>query len=255
MDIETLTFVIDLLLTLVLLLVLSVIMVRKRLNRELPIFFFFLVFSYLSSVIALTLLRTSFPLYCWSTYIGSTLERIFFFVVIMEIFCRIIAPYNAIRRLARTSLILSSCVLLPLALAFGRAETQTSGASVLIRLIVETLRTLYVMQLGTVLVFLVFAKYLRIRWKSFEFGIILGFGIEALLSTPVHTLMGFYGRRLPSFVTTIAGPSYCFVVLTWIYYALQPEDSLTAMPPVQSQELEQWDHSLSRLLGWQTTSQ
>jgi hypothetical protein len=145
-------------------------------------------------------------------------------------------------------------MLLPVSIALVVSDPTGSAAPLIGRLLFEANRGLSIMQLGLALSVLLLMKYLHLRWKNFGFGILLGFGIYALIVTSEFILVGLNNGRLLVAVLTICGPSYCFAVLTWIYYALQPQSAPVATQSLQSKELEQWDQTLSRLLGWGTTS-
>lgn len=265
MSFYRISFAIEILLTCALSLVLLFIIFRKGLHRELPVFFTYLVLDCASQIPSFLLLRASYFWWWWFAWIDNIVCEIFFLAIVVEVFSKVFAPYNNLRRFSKTVMLGSMIIMVPLSAGFagsphlahfhdepGAANWTLSAANWL--MMVD--RGLTFIQLGLALTLLLLAKCLDLRWNNFGFGIVLGYGIGALISMAGEATAGLFSTwgSVPAVMDNIAGSSYCFTVLTWIYYALRPEVSYNPVPPLQSKELEQWDQTLSRMLGWATPS-
>jgi hypothetical protein len=249
----------------VLLLILSATMLRRGLYLKFPVFFIYVALDCLSQIPSLLLLRSSYPAWWWFAWMDNAGDFIFFLAVLGEVCTGIFEEYQSIRRFSKTVIICSVVILVPLSALFGGSSHManvwapwthdwTSPANWLMAFD----RCLVFLHLGLALALLLLIRYLHLGWNSFRFGIVLGYGLLVTLYLSDFVLAGkFFHDRLgyAMWVTNaISGSGSCFAILTWIYYALQPEASPAGVPPLQSKELEQWDRTLSRLLGWGTTS-
>jgi hypothetical protein len=235
--------------TIALLLVLAACIIFRRLRTYSPVFFAYAVYACSSAAVTYSLIHFGDPYWAWygawiAEIVGICLE----FAALIEVFNRLFAPYEGIRRFARLVLLWALVVLTITGslTALLYHEVQFSVPILTIFLVLE--RSLRAVELGMILVFFALSKYLHLRWKNLSFGIALGFGfydIMALVSTIVRA---YYGKLLAGNLNALTFASYWITVLIWIFYVLQPDVIRVSNITLPSPELERWDRALSQLL-------
>jgi hypothetical protein len=123
---QILTYEVQTLLGVALLLVLSGLMFRKRLHRELPLFFCYILLECAVGLLGFHLLRGDYLRWWWFSWIENTASIICFLGILAEIFFRIFSPYKGIRRIARAAMLFCSVALIPLGVAFGTSAHPTN---------------------------------------------------------------------------------------------------------------------------------
>lgn len=238
-----------------LLLTLAALMLKKRLNRDTPVFFFYVVFDACGMAFLFTVQHLGFA---YTTWYGSWVESmgciVLGFAVISEIFDKIFASYSGIRRLAKDVVWGSAIILLALAAISVTLFHQVNYTTPVVTALLMLQRSLRFVQLGLILSLFAVSKYLHLRWRNFMFGIALGFGLHALMVLTGNIVRAYYGQMLAGAVGVLWASEYCVAVVLWIGYALQPDLAVASVISLPSHELEKWDLALSRLLGHTTSS-
>ena len=232
-----------------LLLVVGVIMFRRHLHRQAPIFFAYVLFDTCGMAVVYGLLH--FGNHYWWWY-GSWAENgiciLLGFAVIVEVFNKLFAPYEGIRYFAKVVVFWSAAVLVATG-AFSAAFFHHVAFSVPILTVFLVLdRSLRIVQLGLILSLFAVSRYLHLRWKNLTFGIALGFGFYALTQLATWTVRIYYGQLVAGTVNVVQGAAYCATILIWAFYVLQPEVAHIPIVSLPSHELEKWDRALSHLL-------
>jgi hypothetical protein len=215
-------------------------MFRRRLNRDFPYFFNYVVLQILTFVV-------EFPLRGWTNYYYiywtfSALSVAVAFAVLLEIFKEAFRPYEALRDL---SLILFRwCALVVLLVAGMWAVTswhpESDGITSAILLVNRCVR---VMQCGLVLFLLLFSEYLGISRRNVVFGVSIGFGFYAAVNMLVTTALSHHSLLSKGVLNRINGAAYLATALIWLGYALLPSTvrSGARQPDHASQR---WDYAL-----------
>jgi hypothetical protein len=237
----------------VLFLALALLLWRKGLERQLPAF---LTFAILSSVGGLATFvadvspRVS-PVNFWRVEWASfIIESVLKFIVIGEVFSRLLAHYPSISRLGRTLVSGAGAVLVLLATLFAalsRGDTPEhliSGFHLLAQ-------TVFMVELGLVVVIFLFASYFGLSWDRISFGILFGFGISACEYLAAWAIVANadpsqHGRTL---LDLLDMATYHLCVLIWFYYLLVPQKVASkAAVTLPKHNLEVWNRELERLL-------
>jgi hypothetical protein len=232
-----------------LLLALAACMVFRRLRSYAPIFFAYVVFSFSSTAVLYGLLHFGNPYWFWyGTWFNAGASLLLEFIIVAEIFNRLFAPYEGIRRFAKIVLLwaLSVLTIIGALTALLYHEVQYSVPIFAIFWVLE--RSLRAMQLGLILVLFALSKYLHLRWKNLSFGITLGFGLYAVIDLAGNLARAYYGKLIGGSVYALEGASYWITVIIWIFYVLQPDVVRISNISLTSPELERWDRALSQLL-------
>ena len=111
-----------------------------------------------------------------------------------------------------------------------------------------TLRSLRIVQLGLLLLLFVLARSLGLSWRSYSFGIALGYGLYAavdLVLAAVRTQFGEGIWHLHSLLTTTAFTGMLFV---WLFYILQRQAVAQPVRVIPYNDIAKWNEKLEELL-------
>jgi hypothetical protein len=229
---------------------LAVLMVRRGLHRQFPVFFAYTVFEAVEFAGLFMIgqrvgfVGLYFPAYSLGTITDSALR----FGLIYEIFRHLFRNYRALRHLAGVGARWSSIVLLLGAVALAAASQTTATDRVLAGLFLLS-RSVSTLQCGLLLCLLLFSSYFRLSWRNPVFGIALGLGVFAsvdLTASAFRTQFMLLGRQ---FVDFLAMGTYHVCVLLWMFYLLAPERSPQyTLESIPEHNLDTWNQELQRLL-------
>jgi len=105
-------------------------------------------------------------------------------------------------------------------------------------------RSVRVVQVGLVLFLLVFSRYLGISWKQKSFGIALGLGTYAGVELMLVAFNATFDSARYGVVCGIINmAAYNLAILTWIAYALAPND--VRQPAANAVQTRRWEESLN----------
>src|SRR5215472_13763508 len=207
------------------LLVLALIIVRRRLYREFPLFFTYVVFSAVVGALRETAIDHRF-LYFWLYWITEALYGILALLVLREVFNRVFAlPYEDYRWFR---FLLPAALFIILGFSFLEAVIHPSGGGYIPRLITA----IYWFDLGvhalegTVLLLVVaLIVVFPVAWRQHEFGILAGFGVSACITILADLMMLQAGSRYETFFRY--GPPIAYVLATfvWLHAFLLPAQS------------------------------
>jgi hypothetical protein len=237
----------------VFLLGLGLLLWRRGLSRQFPAF---LAFAILSSVGGLAvfladILPSVSPESFWRVdWLCLLIESFLKFLVIAEVFSRVLNPYPSVSQLGRVLVSGFGAVLVLLGVltaALSRGDTSfrlISGFHLLEQ-------TVFLIESGVILFVFLFAAYFRLSWDHFSFGLLLGFGISAcayLATWAVITNLApsTHGRVLLDLLNMA---TYHACVLLWFYYLLVPGKVVAKSPvPLPENTLDVWNRELERLV-------
>jgi hypothetical protein len=237
----------------VLLLLLSLLIWRRGIHRQWPVFFYFALLeatSQLTNYVADSARSISAATFWGIFWAGLLLEGIFKFAVIAEVFARLLAAFPAIADLGKWfirgvggTLVLAAT----LVVAYARPDSTFRliwGAHLLAQ-------TMYLVVTGLIVFLYIFAAHFRLRWDRSSFGILLGLGISASVhlatwAVAANADLSEYGRGLLDFVHM---GTYHVCVMIWFYYLLLGADRTPTMTILRPEhDLAELNHELERLL-------
>lgn len=237
----------------VLLLVLGVILWKRGLSRQFPVFLAFAILSAAGglAVFLADILPSVSPQQFWQVdWVCLLIESFLKFLVIGEIFSRVLNPYPSVSKLGRVLArgVGALLVLLGvLAAALSRGDTThrlISGFHLLEQ-------TVFMIELGLIVFLFLFAAYFRLSWDRFSFGLLLGFGISACAYLATWGILANAGlsdhSRVPLDFLNMAIYHAC--VLLWFYYLLVPgKVAMKSAVPLPENSLDVWNRELERLV-------
>lgn len=221
--------------------VIALCMYRRRLNREFPYFFNYVIFQVLSFLI-------EFPLRNWVNYYYvywtvQALSVVVSFAVLLEIFRGAFRPYEALRDLS--IILFRWCALVVLLLAGMWVITSWRGNQIdnITNAIYLVDRSVRLMQCGLVLFMLLFSEYLGISRRNVLFGIAVGFGFFAAVNMLVMTALSHQSFLTKSSLSRISAGAYTASMLIWLAYSAFPATVRSgAKQPAEA--TQKWDQAL-----------
>jgi len=239
-----------------LLAVLAVVMVRRRLAREFPAFFAYVVCQVLQTATLFSLDYAAWsgfasvsPYRYWEVYWAFLFLSIGLrFAVIYEIFACVLRGYPGLWELSRRLFRWGAALLVLTAIAIS-AYAPISDPHRFLTGVHAVNRAVSLVQIGQLLFLFLFSSYFRVSWRNYGYGIALGLGIFSsvdLATSAIRASLGpVPGNYVFDFITM--GTYHCCVLL-WLAYLLAPEPSRGPAKQFPADDLEQWNLELERLL-------
>ncbi len=225
----------------VLQLLLIILMVRRKLRREFPLFFAYTLFQVLSFVLKFASYHRSQLDYFFMYWVTSALSLVFGFAVIYEIFQHVFRPYDALRQLGGVLFRWAMIVLLLIAVVMAISGPQAGNANRIMTGILTMERSMRVTQCGMVLFLFLFSEFLGVSARHHIFGIAAGFGFFGAVDLLAITLLTL-GKPEPVTVSLIRSVAYNLTVLLWTWYMVRPEP---ARRPARYEVAERWNFALA----------
>ena len=223
--------------------VVAVVMWRRKLHKQFPAFFLFLVVQEVNFAILLPLwLAGPFPLYFWLFWLGEAVNAVLGFKVIHEVFIDVFRPYHTLKDLGTLLFKWAGVVMLLISVVV--AFSNSSDSSPLVHAITTLQRSVRIVQFGLILFLLLFSRFLGVSRKQISFGISLGFGLFAGTELMLMALNsgGFVKQGLFNQINLV---TYLVATLVWTVYSLSP----AAVRPASVNRLQtqRWEQSLADL--------
>lgn len=216
-------------------------MFRRKLHKEFPVFFAYILYSLASTLLLFGFHNTTYVMYFRAYWTVSALGLGFGLGVIYEAFIYSFRPYQSLLDFGRVLFRWAAAVvvLVGVIMAVG---TNSVGMNLLLQSILTLERSVRVMQCGLVLLLLLFAPHLGLSWRSRIFGISLGFGVFAAVGLIGYTLRAQWGMAVNNGVSIAIQASFLCAVGIWAAYMFAPEP---ARRPLSYSPLSaQWNFAL-----------
>jgi|SRR5450631_23578 hypothetical protein len=238
-----------------LLVVALVAFLRRGLKKQLPLFFGYMVFQlvyFLAAVIAnvVVIFEHTHPLngYRWILVWGLGISALISFGVIYELVSQTILYRSTLARTLRP-VFRSSVAVLVLLTAIASARLAVSGIDQVMKIFQVLDFSSGVLQVGLLLVLLLFSRVLRISWRSLPVGIAVGLGINGCVELSVAGLLSVFGPHRYPVLDVVRLAAFHVCVLIWLGYILFPEREVRFTgAPLQKSELESWDQEMQRMM-------
>jgi hypothetical protein len=234
----------------VLLGVILLLMIRRRLYKQFPIFLLYTAFELFQFTVLLAVFIQSGSLaderYRGAFALGTAVSTALRFGIIYEIFTEVFHNYGALSELGRVLFRWATVILLLIGVAL--AGTHGTGPDGFLLIVPILDRTVSLMQCGLLLFLFLFSRYFALSWRNYAFGIALGFGILASLELANSAIRSQIGAG-SYLLDNLGMAAYHGCVLIWIFYLVAPERNTSPTPKkLPGDDLEVWNHELQRLL-------
>jgi hypothetical protein len=223
---------------------LIVIMLRKNLRRDFPLFFSYLVFHLASFSLQFTLYHLSYSGYFYSYWTMSIIGSVLGLAVMHEVFSNIFKAYDSLQDLAMVLFRWAAVVLVLVAIVMGASSGHVEGSR-LLSTILALERSVRVMQCSMVLFLLLFASHLGLTSRHHVFGIALGFGVYAAVDLTIATLRAAFGDMAFAQLSLLGSTAYLAAVGLWVYHLRRPEPERKRVEA--RARTENWNYALANV--------
>jgi len=235
----------------VLLGVLAVILCKRRLYREFPAFFAYVLYEIAEFILLFTLYSVQGVTgkqygyaYC-ATLILSIVLR---FGVIDEVSRDLFRESQFLKVSARRSLQCITGLLLVMGVLLAVYAPGDNSAKWYAGIFVVN-RGAAMVQCGLLLALLLFSRFLGLTWRRPAFGIALGLGVLTSVDLAYSALRAEFTSRVGAeFLNLLVTGAYFVCVSIWIGYLLAPELQPASLTVVPHDEVETWNTELQHLL-------
>jgi hypothetical protein len=229
--------------SLVVMCALILIMVRRKLRASYPLFFGYVIINALAVVICLATYRYAFEKYFYVYWTTSTILMIVGFTVQYEVFVDILKPFSAVIDLGKM-LFFWAAGFLFLAGILTASVTSGSHASKIVVAVDLCDRCVHMMQVGLLLLLVVFEKRLSLSWRSPGMGVALGLGAIAAMDLVVSysqgRFPGLYGQ-----LEMTNGIVFTSVLCFWAFRLSSKESApITAATSPSRLIIQRWNDAL-----------
>jgi hypothetical protein len=234
----------------VLLAVFLLCLLRHRLQKQLPIFTGFVVFELIQFIVLLTISRHSpFPsaIYRWTLVIGEGISSILGLGVIYELANELLLSRSSLASVLRPALRTTLVVLL-LGAAIGSGAHSGINVQRVINIFEMVDFSSNLIQAGMVLGLFIFARALRVSWRSGVAGVALGFGVSACIDLASAALRPELGKSAVIAIDLSQMAAFHVCVVIWLV-SLFLSDRMPSFvdAKLKPSDLELWDQELQRM--------
>ena len=219
--------------------VVAVVMFRRRLYKDFPVFFAFILIQIAVFALEFPIYRLGFDqVYFYVFWSAAALNLVLDFKIIHEVFLDVFRPYHALKDLGTA--LFKWAALIMILISVVLISTSPGWNDPLAETILIIQRCVRVVQCGMVLFLLAFCKHLGVSCRRQSFGIVLGFGLFAateLLTSALHS-----GGHIHSSTLNFLNMSvYDGGVSLWLWYSLMNRKQVR-IPVLVPQR---WDEALN----------
>jgi hypothetical protein len=223
--------------------VVAVILWRRKLHKQFPAFFVYLLAQVVNFAIIFPLWYSgNYQFYFGFFWMGEAVNAILGFKVIHEVFLDVFRPYHTLKDLGTLLFKWAGVVMLlvSVVVAFSNSFDQ----SPVVHAVTTLQRSVLIVQLGLILFMLLFSRFLGVSRKQISFGISLGFGLFAGVELLLMALNsgGFVKQPVFNLINMMTDN---VAILVWLSYSLSRKAVReTAVNHLQTQR---WEQGLSDL--------
>ncbi len=226
---------------------------QRRLQKQLPFFFVFLIFELIQFLVLFSVSRivttSTFGVYLWFLTCGAAINAFLQLGVLYELADNLILSRTTLKKVFRPALTWTlGLLVLIAAVASGTLHDVsrkhlTNGFE-----IVDFFSSLIIA--GMLIFLFVFSRALHISWRNRVTGVALGFGIMACINLAAAALRSGLGKS--GFVAVdIAQMAALHVsVVVWLVYLFLPKRTpVFAGRGLSESDIQIWDQELQRITG------
>ncbi len=222
---------------------LTVILWRRKLYKQFPTFFLFLLAQVAYFAVLFPLWITgNRSLYFWPFCLSQVIDAVLGFKVIHEVFVDVFRPYRTLKDLG--TLVFKWAGVVMLLVAVVVAFSNSSYENPLTHALTTLQRSVRVAQLGLILFLFLFSRYLGVSRKQLSFGISLGFGLFAAVELMLLALHsgGLVARNNFNLINML---TYNLAIFVWLGYSLSRQ--AVRESAVNRLQTQRWEHELADL--------
>jgi hypothetical protein len=234
----------------VLLGVLAVILCKRRLYREFPVFFAYVLYEIAEFILLFALYsilgdgKQYAYAYCATLLLSIALR----FGVIGEVSKDLFRESRFLKAAAGRSLQCVTGLLLVMGVLLAVYAPGDNSARWFAGVFVVN-RGAAMVQCGLLLALLLFSRFLGLSWRRSAFGITLGLGVLTSVDFAMFALRAEFTSEVGvEFLDLLITGTYLVCVSIWIGYLLAPELKPASLTVVPDDEVETWNREFQQLL-------
>lgn len=228
-------------------------LLRKRIYKAFPVFVAYVVFEealFAALMVAYFLLArslASLAAYQWVLVIGTAISAILQLATLYEIANALILKRYSLTSMLRPLLRWAAVLLILLAGLMSGLLSQ-NGMQRVVNVFQVLNFSFSVINLGLLVVLVLFTSAFAVSWKSLPVGVVLGFGISSSVEMIASTLISVLGKTGYVNLDYLRMTAYHACVLVWVVYIFRRD----RIPPLSGQrlqkpDLEAWNQELERM--------
>ena len=226
---------------------------RRKLARQLPLFFSFAAFEVFQFLTLLALSRAPYKsvleTYRWALVLGSGISVVLELGVLYELANNLFFSRVSLARVMRP-VFSGALVLLIMVSAVVSGVLGDIGRQRVVNLFQVIDFSSSLIQVGMLLVLFLFSRVLNLSWRSWPTGVALGFGISACINLAAAAFRAGIGHAAFIAVDVTDMVAFHVAVLVWAVYLFLPDQkpALANMGLLKS-DIQFWDQELQRITG------
>ncbi len=219
----------------------AALMLQRGLHRKFKFFFAYLIVQIATFAVVFSASFHSYSAMFYLYWGFDALSVVFGFAVIHEIFVDVFRAFHTLRDLGTVLFKWAGLVMLLVA-GVVSISTNSSEFAPWMQAIVTSQRCVRIIQVGTVLLLLLFSHYVGVSRRQHSFGIALGFGSFAVIELAL--ISSWVGNHLGgTWMSILNMAAYNSTLLVWFgYVALKSPARDLSVSLLQPQR---WERSLS----------
>jgi len=227
---------------------LSVLMLKRRLYREYPLFFAYTLSHVVRFVVLFSVYHQGSKQAYSETYLAAeVLDAALAFAAIYEVSSNVFRAYEGIRKLAGVVFRWALIVLVFLAVLAAAGSMGSDTQRVRAGLFAFD-QGVHIVRGGLLFLLILFCLYLRLRWDHFVFGIAFGFALNSSVQLVAFATRAHLGPVGSVALSLISVAAYNCAVLVWLYYLLSPAPAERPVKLPSHTELDEWNQALVELI-------
>jgi hypothetical protein len=216
---------------------------HRKLDKQFPAFFSYVVCQIAIFAITFPLWRSgNYEWFFWAYWTGAAVNAILGLKVIHEIFLDVFRQYHSLKDLGTIVFRWAGTVMLMVSAVV--AFSNSPNYSPIVHAVTTLQRSVRFVQFGLVIFLLLFSRYLGISRRQYSFGIALGFGFFASIELVLLALNSGGFLHKDSFAL-VNMTTYIAAILAWVRYTFLPNPAQTV--PANHFQTERWEESLADL--------
>jgi len=231
----------------VLMAVIASVMRYRRLDRDLPAFFAYAIFTAARTPVLFYVFNANPLAYSYLYWVAEAGSAVLGFAAIYEVFRHLFRTHETVSRLGSVLFRWAAGGFVLLAVVTSALAYQ-SDASWLEAGILSVAQGVRLVQCGLLLFIFAVSGVSGLAWRSQVFGIALGFGLFAGVQLVTAAIGIHAGQVSDSTWRWVNMASYNCAVLVWTSYLLAPRRAEVAAPLPQLAEVRSWNQALLQFL-------
>ena len=202
-------------------LIVAIAIFRRRLHRDYPLFFSYLVLELMRTIVLAAVHPHHLP-YFYAYWISECVVALFGFLVVEEIFRKAFERRLGLQRVGAALFRYSMLALFVTAVAVAVMAPGTESDKLFAGILILK-RTQSLVRVGLVVCLFSFVFLMGLSWGSYSIGIALGFAVHGVVEAAAMLAKSQYGSKFDHiWVWSIMGVALC-ERLIWVAYFVPPQ--------------------------------